>query len=43
MHITYLKFIFSSVRFESLTAVMVHIVVFWVMTLCCDVVVVCDL
>jgi len=35
VHIMYLKFIFSSVRFEVFTAVMVHIVVFWVMTLCC--------
>jgi len=43
MHIMYLKFVFSSVRFEVFIAVMVHVVVFRVMTLCCDVVVVCDL
>ena len=34
----YLKFMFSSVRFEVFTAVMVHVVVFRVMTLRCDVV-----
>jgi len=38
MHIMYLKFMFSSVRFEVFTAVMVHVVVFRVMTLRCDVV-----